>query len=113
MSGDFLLIYIYNFHVINHFLLIYIYNFHLNLDLDVQHPEMSIGLDKIPSQQILLVQKLNLKDVQFGLVQKSVFDILTKCISALKGKLLLSYMCNFHVLNHLLLIYIFELHWKF
>jgi hypothetical protein len=30
----------------------------------------------------------------------------------IKGNFLLIYICNFHVLNHLLLIYIFKLHWN-
>ena len=29
-----------------------------------------------------------------------------------QGNLLLIYICNFHVLNHLLLIYILKLHWN-
>ena len=32
--------------------------------------------------------------------------------SPLSGKLLLIYICNLHVLSHLLLIYIFKLHWN-
>ena len=30
----------------------------------------------------------------------------------MSGKLPLIYMCNFHVLNHLLLIYMCKLHWN-
>jgi hypothetical protein len=30
----------------------------------------------------------------------------------MSGKLLLTYICNFHVLSHLLFIYICKLHWN-
>ena len=39
------------------------------------------------------------------------FEIRNKARFA-KGKSLLIYICNFHVLNHLLLIYICKLHWN-
>ena len=34
------------------------------------------------------------------------------CSTGIKGKLLLIYIYNFHVLNHFLLIYICKLHWN-
>jgi hypothetical protein len=34
-------------------------------------------------------------------------------VAHLAGKLLIIYICNFHVLSHFLLIYICKLHWNF
>jgi hypothetical protein len=45
-------------------------------------------------------------------IVKSLLGIQPGKMRSFKGKLLLIYICDFHVLSNLLLIYICKLHWN-
>ena len=49
----------------------------------------------------------DLGDQDFNLI-----STICQYLPASQGKLLMIYICNFHVLNHLLLIYMCKLHWN-
>jgi hypothetical protein len=136
MSGKFLLIYICNFHVLNHLPLIYICKLHWNLS-------SRLGAEKSDlfyCHRSFLVVILDNEHIEAATI--SIKTCSTSCSSfgdgalisgagclfflcerlgsdsqggglGMSGKLLrLIYICNFHVLSHLLLIYICKLHWN-
>ena len=59
-------------------------------------------------------REANLDSFRRGLKQYLVCsDIAARGIDIPGGESLLIYICNFHVLNYLLMYYICKLHWKF
>ena len=84
MSGKLLVIYICIFHVLSHFLLIYICKLHWNLHRCNPY-------------------------VIWTLIYHDAFE---KQREQIEGKLLVIYIWNFHVLSHLLPIYMCKLHWN-
>ena len=100
--GKFLMIYICNFHVLNHLLCIYICKTPLESQYDVRM-----------SGKFLMIYICNFHVLNHLLCiyicktpLESQYDV------RIAGKFLMIYICNFHVLNHLLLIYICKLHWN-
>jgi hypothetical protein len=95
----FLLIYICNFHVLNHLLLIYMCKLHWNFNMMFvalhEHCPKVVPCPAVPIRCTQWRNQYSAWKYQLG-----------------EGKLLLIYMCNFHVLNHLLLIYIYKPHWN-
>jgi hypothetical protein len=83
LEGNFLLIYIFNFHVLSHLLLIYICKLHWNFD----------NLTSFSYLKVSLCREILSLNNSFG-------------------NFLLIYKCNFHVLNNFLLIYVCKLHWN-
>ena len=82
LEGNFLLIYIFNFHVLSHLLLIYICKLHWNFD----------NLTSFSYLKVSLCRKI-------------------LSLNNSSGNFFLIYKCNFHVLNNFLLIYTCKLHW--
>jgi hypothetical protein len=122
MSGKLLLlIYIWNFHVLNHLLLVYMCKLHWNLNTmfvwQVNYLLIYVWNFHVLSNLLLIcICKLHWNRMsQVGLIS------LLKCVSKLVSlsvldisqvHFLLIYICNFHVLNHFLLINICKLHWN-
>ena len=105
MSGNFLMIYICNFHVLSNLLLIYICKLHWNSHIRVLPDD----------DRIIIKNKCSHGEDMRGLKITSNIQIAGDAVMdkyKCAGKLLLIYICNFHVLSHLLLIYICKLHWN-
>jgi hypothetical protein len=112
MPGESLLSYIWNFHVISNLLLIYICKLHwnrkrekgnhLNRADDNFNLRDSAGIFNAFADWFMLGPRYSLLPH---------FPLLLK-IATNTGKLLLIYICNFHVLTHLHMICICKLHWN-
>ena len=100
MSGNLLLIYICIFHVLSRLLLIYICKLHWNFRKAVQSflTEKEAVLDNMTKSEVVIA--------------KEAEEQRQRAARAENGKFLLIYIYNFHVLSHLLLIYICKLHWN-
>ena len=107
MSGDFLLIYICNFHVLSDLLLIYICKFHWKFMEQVQHHLAPHG---VFARGLYNHSPSFVWDVSFFVEAQGIAKALTDFIKS--GNFLMIYIWNFHVLSHLLLIYICKLHWN-
>ena len=136
MSGKLLLIYIFNFHVLSHLLLIYICKLHwigykqgVTVGVGWCSNEMNANpsLDDFIEQDVSIDPYLPLTDNYFDFVvipamfqllqrPRELFEEINRVLKpggrVFVGKSLLIYVCNFHVLNHFLLIYICKLHWN-
>ena len=106
MAGEFLLIYIYNFHVLGHLLLIYICKLHWNRSLPALVCSHKKKISSAPSGPTTPVKKHRSSmsfDDNFSVKQDVFFH-------SHHLFFLLIYKCIFHVLSNLLLIYICKLH---
>jgi hypothetical protein len=126
MSGKFLLIYICNFHVLNDLLLIYICKLRWNQILPRSREEAQRigGAGEFPtdlSTALLTALSLAVQAMSYVLervegmtvVRAHSREQLERDTFDAYGKVhFLIYICNFHVLNHFLLIYIWKLHWN-
>ena len=122
MSGEFLLIFICNFHVLSHLLLNYICKLHWNLNTKGSET-VKTHLDSETTRLEEMVQRgheTNATKTSGGSIfvgnpmDMALFGIIVIWLvsSMIKLPLQVIYMCNFHVLSHLLLIYICKLHWN-
>ena len=94
----YLMIYICNFHVSSNLLLIYTCKLHWNQVYGQMKKNLEHKADDI---EFLLARYPNLRIAYIDSVR-----------SNREGKLLMIYICNFHVLSNLPLIYICKLHWN-
>ena len=126
------MIYICNFHVLNHLLLIYICKLHWNRS----HDEIDALYPKCCGDDLVFTNDELAKFVYLGQVftpdlsqlnqdfspqvyiqlflrpKGSTPHSVSSRRSTTLGNFLLIYICNFHVLSHLLMIYICKLHWN-
>ncbi len=121
--GNFLLICIWNFHVLRHLLLIYICKLHWISHLVTIW--VSRGVRSLPPRSssrrpslFHLIPARSHRHTPLGnklLIRKHGKNRILKKQKTEHlriGKLLLIYICNFHVLSNLLMIYICKLHWN-
>ena len=133
-QGDLLLIYIYNFHVLNHLPLIYICKLHWNLSSrlgaeksDLFYCHRSFLVVILDSEHTEPVTTCTRKTCVTSSSSSSCDGAVISCAGCLfflcerlgsdsqgggLGNFFLIYICNSHVLTHLLLIYICKLHWN-
>jgi hypothetical protein len=119
MSGNLLLIYICNFHVLSRLLLIYICKLHWNLNTMFACSVDRMALGNLSflltrSGKLLLIYICNFHVLSNLLhwISAMAFGSGFGIVPTTHGNLLMIYICNFHVLSHLLLIYICKLHWN-
>ena len=121
MTGKFLLIYICNFHVLSHLLLIFICKLHWNWSVGQKKSRhtlvdsmLDLGLLPLSSMYTLTPGKIRPTTASDSTRnRRKVRPSTASGARRQAGKLLLIYICNFHVLSNLLLIYICKLHWNF
>jgi hypothetical protein len=83
-------------------------NVQMNVHTSSRSLSISLAASKGPEPQLESQVKLN-TFLSYLLHDESSF---LEAVRKFSGKFLMIYICNFHVLNHLLLIYICKLHWS-
>ena len=114
MSGNFLLIYICNLHVLSDLLLIYICKLHWNRLPGSDARVLRVrSLCLGPCLRPLASRRSLSHHVLAGAAPPKRTPVpLDRAVREDQVHFLLVYICSFHVLNHLLLIYICKLHWN-
>ena len=107
-TGDFLLMYICNFHVLSDLLLNYICKLHWNQRTTRIHCHGCVSDGRHFSFDYLNeAEGIGISEAMNGLIGRRTADGWW-----VKVNFLLIFICNFHVLSNLLLMYIFNLHWN-
>ena len=101
VTGNLLLIYIFHVHVISNLLLNYIYKLHWNFHFHLHREFFNLTESEADHE-------VGLTEEELTRLQK-LFEFMDMDQS---GKFLLIFICNFHVLSSLLLIYMCKLHWN-